>query len=77
MFNNYYEYSGVTNIRQHQKVQLYNWCIAQHHCHIWYNFFEKYRIAGKFGGGKVWQIDLFRTPGERKFGESIDQPIDY
>ena len=36
-----------------------------------------YRIAGKFGGGKVWQIDLFRVFGERKFGEVIDQPIDY
>ena len=31
----------------------------------------------KFGGGKVWQIDLFRAFGERKFGELIDQPIDY
>ena len=28
-------------------------------------------IAGKFGGGKVWQIDLFLTFGERKFGELI------
>ena len=36
-----------------------------------------YRTAGKFGGGKVWRIDSFRAFGERKFGESIDQPIDY
>ena len=27
--------------------------------------------------GKVWLIDSFRTFGERKFGELIDQPIDY
>ena len=36
-----------------------------------------YRIAGKFGGGKIWRIDSFRTFGERKFGELIDQPIGY
>ena len=36
-----------------------------------------YRIAGKFGGGKVWRIDSIRAFGERKFGELIDQPIDY
>ena len=36
-----------------------------------------YRIAGKFGGGKVWRIDLFRAFGKRKFGKLIDQPIDY
>ena len=36
-----------------------------------------YRIAGKFGGGKVWRIDSVRAFGERKFGELIDQPIDY
>ena len=35
-----------------------------------------YRIAGKFGGGKVWHIDSVRAFGERKFGELIDQPID-
>ena len=35
------------------------------------------RIAGKFGGEKVWQIDSFRAFGERKFGELTDQPIDY
>ena len=35
------------------------------------------KIAGKFGGGKVWQIDSFWAFGERKFGEFIDQPIDY
>ena len=34
-------------------------------------------MKGKFGGGKVWRIDLFRAFGERKFGELIDQPIDY
>ena len=34
-------------------------------------------IAGKFGGEKVWRIDSFRAFGKRKFGELIDQPIDY
>ena len=33
--------------------------------------------SGKFGGGKVWQIDSVQTFGERKFGELKDQPIDY
>ena len=37
----------------------------------------KYCIAGKFSGGKVWQIDHFQTMGERKFGKLIDQPIGY
>ena len=37
----------------------------------------KYRIAGKFGGEKVWRIDSFRAFGERKFSELIDQPIGY
>ena len=36
-----------------------------------------YRIAGKFGRGKVWRIDSFQAFGERKFGELIDRPIDY
>ena len=36
-----------------------------------------YRMEGKFGGAKVWLIDSFRVCGERKFGELIDQPIDY
>ena len=27
--------------------------------------------------GKVWRIDSFQTFGKRKFGELIDQPIDY
>ena len=36
-----------------------------------------YRKAGKFGGGKVWRIDSFRTFGKRKLGELIHQPIDY
>ena len=35
-----------------------------------------YRIAGKFGGGKVWRIDSVQAFGERKFSELIDQPID-
>ena len=26
---------------------------------------------------KVWRIDSFRAFGKRKFGELIDQPIDY
>ena len=28
-------------------------------------------------GGEVWQIDSFRAFGKTKFGELIDQPIDY
>ena len=36
-----------------------------------------YSIGGKFGEGKVWQIDSFQTFGKRKPGELIDQPIDY
>ena len=39
--------------------------------------FVYYRIAGKFGGGKIWQIDSFRTFGKRKFDELIDWSIDY
>ena len=31
----------------------------------------KYRIAGKFGGGKVWQIYSFRAFGKKQFGELI------
>ena len=38
---------------------------------------KRYRIAGKFGGGKVWRIDSFRAFGERKFGELIDQAMGY
>ena len=34
-------------------------------------------MEGNFGGGKRWQIDSFQAFGERKFGELIDQPIDY
>ena len=40
-------------------------------------YFYMYRIAGKFGRGEVWQIDSFQAFGERKFGELIDQSIDY
>ena len=36
-----------------------------------------YCIAGKFGEGEVWQSDSFLAFGKRKFGELIDQPIDY
>ena len=32
-----------------------------------------YCIAGKFGGGKVWQICSCKAFGEEKFGECIDQ----
>ena len=34
--------------------------------------FSRYCIVGKFGGGKVWQIDSFQAFGERKFGNLID-----
>ena len=37
--------------------------------------FISYRIAGKFGGEKVWRIDSFQAFGETKFGKLIDQPI--
>ena len=36
-----------------------------------------YRIAGKLGGGKVWQIDSFQAFGKRKFGKIIDQSKGY
>ena len=32
-----------------------------------WNFSCSYHIAGKFGGGKVWQINSFRAFGERKW----------
>ena len=38
---------------------------------------ENYRIMGKLGGGKVWQINSFQAFGERRFGKLIDQLIDY
>ena len=41
------------------------------------NFYDTYCIVGKFGGVEVWQIDSFQAFDERKFGELIDQPIDY
>ena len=34
-------------------------------------------IVGKFGGANVWQKWMDKGLGERKFGESIDQPIGY
>ena len=37
----------------------------------------KYRMERKFGRGKVWRIDSFRAFGKIKFGELIDQPIEY
>ena len=39
-------------------------------CEIVYKLIN--RIAGEFGGEKVWQIDSFQAFGERKFGELID-----
>ena len=39
--------------------------------------YGSYCIVGKFGWGKLWQIDSFQIFGRRKFGELIDQPIDY
>ena len=33
--------------------------------------------GGKLWWGKCWQIDSFQVFGKRKFGELIDQPIDY
>ena len=38
---------------------------------------HKYRIAGKFGWGKIWRIDSFRACGKINFGKLLDQPIDY
>ena len=35
------------------------------------NQVERYRIAEKFGRGKVWRIDSFRAFGKRKFGELL------
>ena len=42
-----------------------------------YDYYPDYRIVGKFGRGKVWQIDSFRAFSESKSGELINQPIDY
>ena len=39
--------------------------------------FKVYHMEGKVCGGKIWRIDSFRAFGEKKFGELIDQPIDY
>ena len=32
-----------------------------------------YRIAGMFGGDKVWRIALSKVVGEKKFGECLQQ----
>ena len=37
--------------------------------HLCGNLWFKYRIAGKFGGGKVWRTALLKVVGEKKFGE--------
>ena len=39
--------------------------------------FTTYRIVGKFGGGEIWQTDIFQAFGKRKFGKLIDEPIGY
>ena len=39
-----------------------------------YSSFSSYQVLYS---RKVWQIDSFRAFGKRKFGEIIDQPIDY
>ena len=31
----------------------------------------QYRIAGMFGGGKVWRITSSKVVGEKKFGECL------
>ena len=41
------------------------------------NLTKDYRMEGNFGEGKHWQIDSFQAFDKRKFGELIDQPIDY
>ena len=38
---------------------------------------NKIPYGGNIGGRKHWRIDWFRAFGKRKFGELIDQPIDY
>ena len=35
------------------------------------SFMMKYRIAGMFGGDKVWQIASSKVVGEKKFGEYL------
>ena len=42
-----------------------------------FDFIQQYRILRKFGRGKAWRIDSYQAFAERKFGELIDQPIDY
>ena len=39
-----------------------------------FSLYFMFHIVGKFGRGKVWQIDSFQVFGERNFGELIDQP---
>ena len=34
---------------------------------------DNYRIAGMFGGDKVWRIALSKVIGEKKFGECLQQ----
>ena len=45
------------------------------HLKITNSLFFTYRE--KIWWGRRWRIDSFRAFGERRFGELIDQPIDY
>ena len=63
------------HVRQlHSMLLLRSDLLASYKACLW--FLLLYCIAGKFGGGKVWWIDSFRTFSKRKFDELIDQPID-
>ena len=42
-----------------------------------YSVANGYRIVGKLGREKLWQICSFWAFGGKKFGEWIDQPIGY
>ena len=45
---------------------------------LWaYTYFRGIPYSRKVWQGKGWQIDSFQAFDERKFGELIDQPIDY
>ena len=35
--------------------------------------YQRYRIAGMFGGDKVWRIASLKVVGEKKFGECLQQ----
>ena len=56
-----------THIHLYKHMHMYTYTILHATTYV-----DTYRIAGKFGRGKLCRIDSFRA-----FGELIDQPIGY